>query len=237
VFDLGAAISCIMLSMVEGLAESAKGAGLDPALVESLEETTFGIWVKHPLVISPLFQGPEGIEMLNQTLKSKQEAVQEAIRSQNWPQVIWMHERPWRPDVLINYIPRDLEDFWELASHVWIDTEFPHARNALWRELFTRPGSERMMTTEEREHLAALPDFINVYRGTTKDVGEHGFSWTLERARAEWFANRFASDLDTPIAIEGVVSKYEIIAYIAGRGESEILVPPEKVELIAVHEC
>lgn len=221
----------LMSEALASAAEIAKSAGLHPDLAESLEETPFGIWVKHPLLISPLFYHPEGVEMLNQGLQAKREGVMAAIRSGNWLQVIWLHERPWRPDVLATKVPAELAEFWDLASRVWTDTEFPHAREALWRDLFTRPDAHKMMDEEEREFFSGLPDIVEIYRGAAKGIGEKGFSWTLDRQRAEWFSRRFTSGDDEAIVLEGVVSKKNIIAYISGRNEEEILVLPEKVTI------
>jgi hypothetical protein len=46
-------------------------------------------------------------------------------------------------------------------------------------------------------------------------------SWTLDRERAEWFANRFDQK---GIVIEKAIGKEEIVAYFSGRGDQEIIV-------------
>ena len=49
------------------------------------------------------------------------------------------------------------------------------------------------MEQEERKALAALPDRLTIYRGVHIKKGTlRGLSWTLDRERAEWFANRWA---------------------------------------------
>lgn len=74
------------------------------------------------------------------------------------------------------------------------------------RELFNRlfradrPGREPLMTPEEREVLAKLPDVLAVSRGYSDDDDEgfaDGIAWTLDRRAAVWYAN-WCRDIDYP---------------------------------------
>lgn len=212
----------------------ARAVGLHPDLVACIELTSFGVWVKHPLVISPLVPSAQGAELLNASLRAKRADVESAARAGKWANVVWLHERPWRPDVLVGRVPGDADGFWELAAHVWVDTEFPHLREALWRELFARPGVKLMMSREELDVLSSLPQRVNIYRGAVRRKGESGLSWTLDRGRAAWFSRRFALDGEEPVVLEGRVNRAEIIAFLTGRNEDEVLVLPEAVQVVDV---
>ena len=97
------------------------------------------------------------------------------------------------------------------------------------RQLFAvdRPGKENMMDEEERAFLANQPDQFEIYRGYGKTV--NGWSWTVDREKAIWFAQRL--DFDSPTLATGTVQKADVLAYFAGRKESEIIVDPKKVKV------
>lgn len=188
--------------------------------------TDFGAWVKHPLYIGPASSHPEFVRMMNDSLAWKKERIREAIRAGDWSQVIWLHERPWRPDVLSRQIPRDWEGFWALAGSVWTDTEFPYLRASLWRELFSDPAAATMMDEDEREEYERLGEEFTVYRGALAGANEEGLSWTLDRDRAEWFSRRWEGTVPgKPVVLERVTTKERAIALLSRRGEREILVP------------
>lgn len=88
------------------------------------------------------------------------------------------------------------------------------------------------MDHDERRVLANQPDTFTIYRGTEAPDGlGAGFSWTLSRERAVWFARRF--DKGEPTLITATVGRARVIAYLAGRGEEEIVVLPEHVTITA----
>ena len=57
-----------------------------------------------------------------------------------------------------------------------------------------------------------------------------GWSWTTEKAKAEWFARRFAAlDRVKPKVITGIVAKNDVIAYFGRRKEAEVVCRPKAV--------
>jgi hypothetical protein len=113
----------------------------------------------------------------------------------------------------------------------------------VWRNLLTadRPGREAMMDQEERHTLNGLPTELTVYRGVGHSGVREGFSWTLDRQRAEWFARRAAmvparAEVVEPVELEpqlvaGTVDRSDVIAYLDGREEQEIVALPEHVRV------
>ena len=84
------------------------------------------------------------------------------------------------------------------------------------------------MDEEERKALAALPDRLTIYRGVHIKKGTlRGLSWTLDRERAEWFANRWAKR--RPYVVEAEVLKSDVRAHFLARGEAEIVVLPNRL--------
>jgi hypothetical protein len=132
------------------------------------------------------------------------------------------------------------EQFCKLAADVWIDSENIHRNLDEWREVWSMVApSNREWLHEEREWEAfqSLPDRIEVYRGIGVEGAENGLSWTTDVDKAQWFADRNTNlaerGIDAePILLTGTVNKSDVIAYFLQRGESEIVVLPEKVALI-----
>jgi hypothetical protein len=58
-----------------------------------------------------------------------------------------------------------------------------------------------------------------------KGLNEDGLSWTLDKAKAEFFANRFSKG---GIILEREIPKSDIIAVLTGRGESEVICEVKK---------
>lgn len=88
-----------------------------------------------------------------------------------------------------------------------------------------------LMDANERRFLKYLPNPVTVYRGFISGQNKSGLSWTLDRSIAAWFARRAALFAKKqPRLLEGVADKDEIIAYLNGRLEEEILVEPKHVK-------
>ena len=144
----------------------------------------------------------------------------------------------------------DGEEYWRLLRGVWVRAEQVQPRDT-WKDLLSQHSEWRatMMTDEERADLASLPDQVMVYRGVGNPEHTHGFSWTLDRQRAEWFAYRFLgaplaamfrlTNFDPqhrpePTLITGQVAHADVIAYLQQRDEEEIVALPENVAIKSV---
>ena len=189
----------------------------------------FGTIIRHPLV---MWIGPVvDVELINRLLENKKQATKDSLDKCNWSQFIYLHERPYRLDAL-HYVLTTYEDeiddntYWSLASDVWIDTENAWQNIGSWTELFgsDRASQHSLMSEEELELFASLPDTLTIYRGCRKDINEEGLSWTLDEQRAHWFAERFSND--DGIVLTRTVSKKEVIAVFTRRGEQEVIVLP-----------
>jgi hypothetical protein len=204
---------------------------LDPELVPYVDEDgPFGAMLKHPLVFD--MTGVTFPGQANKQLRYKKAALAKAHERKDWNTVVYLHERPYRADALLALVRErgdeiSDEDYWDLVGDVWVDSENIWQNEETWEELLgsDRPGREHMMDEEEQAALAALPDTLTVYRGCWAEVNEDGLSWTTDRAKAGWFAKRFADAHEqTPIVLVAEVDKANVVAHFLGRGESEVVV-------------
>jgi hypothetical protein len=120
---------------------------------------------------------------------------------------------------------------WTDAENVSNDGDAISLWQDIWQQVsWTRQGRARkrrfhVMEPAERELFDALPDRLTVYRGYSIAGNEHGYSWTLDRNKAEWFARRYAgsSEADGVFVASVEVNKNEVLAYFTGRNEAEIV--------------
>lgn len=206
---------------------------LDPELADYLEDVgQFGPCIRHPLVYS-MVHFPQQNAWVNNQLRAKQKAVASAKAEKEWHSFIYLHERPYRVGAFIEimHLMTD-EQYWHNLSSIWIDSENIRQNPRVWEQLLRskRPEREAIMDDEEREALAAMPGLIVVYQGHTKKRHD-GWSWTTDKAKAEWFAQRFSDfESSAPMLTQGVVYKRSVVAYFTGRGESEIVAPRTAVK-------
>ncbi len=196
--------------------------------------------IHHKLVISLPHHDLQNA-WVNQAYVHKLKAVEEAIAESNWAKYVFLHERPYRIDALMEAIhdlgADDPEVVWPLIASAWVDCENINECYNEWWDLLDldMPRRELMMDDDERAALAALPDSITVYRGMGDRDAVSGMSWTTDRKKAQWFARRFAGfNGRTPIMATGVVEKKKVVAHFLGRGESEIVVLPDEVDVTDV---
>ena len=199
---------------------------LHPALVPYLETSDAG-WamLRHPLVYQvPFFSNGSA----NAYYEQKRKASEEALEKKNYKQFVWLFERPYRVEAFIKVADKLSDtDYWRLLSDIWIDTENQYAYLKEWKKLLGSKRSSRhyIMTEEDDNILRALPELVTIYRGCQKGLNEDGLSWTLDKAKAKFFANRFGKK---GIILERTVSKNDIVAVLTGRGESEVICEVKK---------
>jgi len=193
---------------------------LHPDLQPYLEEGAIGLQLRHPLVyLVPLW----GNGHANALYEHKVKGVKDALANNKYSSYIFLHERPYRLDAF-TLIQSKLSDtqYWSLLSDIWTDTENQWQGLNKWKQLLSsnRPSRHYMMNEEEFNLLQSLPDEVTIYRGCQAGINENGLSWTLNKKKAEFFANRFGKE---GIILERKIPKSNIIAFLNGRGESEVI--------------
>lgn len=191
-----------------------------------------GKCLKHPLVFSIIYTEQMNA-LLNEQYVVKKERAEQSLKEKDFSTHVWMHERPYRWEAFCNISSLLNDDeYWTLARSIWIDSEniwqlIPIIHDALTAN--ERLSSRSlMMTAEEREFLNELPDEITIYRGAGKE-NHKGYSWTVDKETAKWFATRLRNVGEL---LTGRIQKSNIIAYISGRNEDEIIAIPSDVKIV-----
>lgn len=118
------------------------------------------------------------------------------------------------------YLPKMLnklsgKQHWDLISNCWTMQEFTTAegRAEVWRRVLSlrkRPAAL----------VRKLPNQFTAYR-----AGElSGFSWTLDKDVALWFANRFKEEFGEVPVHERQFTKDDAVMYIEERNEKEVVI-------------
>lgn len=193
---------------------------LHPDLQPYLEDGAIGLQLRHPLVyLVPLWSNGHA----NALYEHKVKGIKDALANDKYSSYIFLHERPYRLDAF-TLIQSKLSDtqYWSLLSDIWTDTENQWQGLNKWKQLLSsnRPSRHYLMNEEEFNLLQSLPDEVTIYRGCQAGINENGLSWSLNKKKAEFFANRFGKE---GIILERKIPKSNIIAFLNGRGESEVI--------------
>lgn len=197
-----------------------------------------GQWpmLRHPLVYAVPYMEHSNA-LLNQSYMHKIAATQKARMNGDYSQYIWLYERAWRLTAFFD-ICHELSDadYWRILSQIWTDSENVFQTYDEWREIFlgNYEDARKMCDPDELAVLNSLPETVTVYRGFNHRDGQKGLSWTLDPDIATFFAKRFGRQSRIATA---VIRKDKILAYLSGRGESEIVAFHDDMESIKVKKA
>lgn len=203
---------------------------LDPRL-EQYRETIDGMDViRHPLVYAvPYFEPMNAF--YNRQLAYKEAQIERYEKSKNYGACLTLFERPHRLGAFLNYCHLMTGPvYWRNLRWIYMDSENLHQDRRYWRMVLTskRRYRREMTAQEDRMALHEMPKTLTVYRGCSC-FDDGGFSWTLSRDKAEWFARRWKDS--GMVVLKGTVNKAKVIAYLTSRGEAEIVAMPEDVTI------
>lgn len=193
-----------------------------------LQDGPIGPMIHHPLVID-LFAVPDCYDSLNRRYAAICERVGSALAKGDYSGYVSWHEKPYRAEALFE-VAHDIEDdteFWRLVSETWAGSENIFQNVDIWVDLLCsdRSGREAMMSADEQQALADMPEKFTVYRGTVERYRDDGgLSWTTDYDKAEWFAERF--EAEDSVVLSREVSRDSVVAYLTSRGENEIILQP-----------
>lgn len=197
-----------------------------------------GLPIYHPLIHMPQGAGSHSPVYIAQCYERKKKIGDDFLEQKKWSSYLFLIEKPYRAAALSHIQARMTDaEYWENVSWVWTNSESNCMDKKVWKRLLSspRPESHKTMTEDEQKFLASLPDRITVYRGfkarrnrcRSLPSNRKGHSWTLSREKAEWFTNiTFGIGLGEkkPHMVRSlIVNKSEVLAYLNGRNEQEIL--------------
>lgn len=203
---------------------------LRPDLRPFLQKTQHGYFIRHPFC-NEMVCDLGRCALIHHTIDERAARADACFEANDYEGYINCIEIYSQPEWLAkdaDLLPDD--SYWRLLRRIFRSQKCTHNYRDLFDELFRadRPGRENLMTPQEREVLATLPDVLTVFRGYSDDDYEgyaEGISWTLDRREAVWRAN-FNSEAEHPRVITGKVRKEDIWAFLAG---GDLLLPPEAV--------
>lgn len=193
---------------------------LHPELEQYLEPMEhFGQMLRHPLLFSVPYFGEMDNERLNQSFEFRKAKIREAIDGKLHSSYIFMHERPYRLNALMDVCGElSAKELLPLILEVYTDSENIIENSDEWMFLL-----EPLTGTDPWSTVHELPDGeFMIYRGGSK----LGFSWTLDPDKAKWFASRWNQNL--PLW-QASVTREDVIGYNDSRGEKEVIVNPDVI--------
>ena len=139
-------------------------------------------------------------------------------------------------------IPRTREgdqQYWRLVLDCARNRTEHYRQGQHFPRLFESPRSMRcrVLCGDDFGDFRNLKGPIDAWRGVVansedeaKEMIRGGFSWTLHRKKAEWFAKRTIYRKGSSFLAHARIQKSSMIAYLPSMGEGEILVWPNTVE-------
>lgn len=120
------------------------------------------------------------------------------------------------------------KDFAEILVDYWSASgiaDAPKENFLLW---FKEANKAYLMNKREQKKFDKLPERVTIYRGVNNPDYKYGFSWTIDRRIADWFANRYENKQS--YVYECTVDKKDILCYLDIRNEKEVIIDPETLK-------
>lgn len=117
------------------------------------------------------------------------------------------------------------KDFAEILSKCWASFGITNMIKVKFLSWFQEANKSYLMGKGEQKKFNALPDKVTIYRGVNNPKYKYGFSWTLDKRIAYWFANRYENK--ESYVYECTVDRKDLICYFEIRNEKEVIIDPE----------
>ena len=174
-------------------------------------------FVHCPEIVDLYFGSDIENEMLNQKYKFVKQKRKQLFANGDFAGFVWYTERPYRLDAFLKVIDAckfNSKNIAELFLEIWADSELPCGHNfKIWRDLFSAFKDNRVLENTKKH----LPERFKVWRGGSPD----GISWTLDENIARKFSER--KYRRTKMVQCREITRDEVICYLDGRGEKEII--------------
>lgn len=206
---------------------------LQDALNDSLENLSGLPIIRHPFYTGILHHPA----LVNAEYVAARRVALEAYARGDYQTFMAFVSKPFRLSIMAG----DLV-FWKPKAHqlvselpwVWSSSEPDDTEPAwlrLWRRAFAANG--RSIVTDAKR-VPSAKTWI-VYRGEEGKPKKRGIAWTTKREVAEYFANRFGIDQiakQPGTVYVGEVDRADILGYVTGRSEMEVIVPVSRVRIL-----
>lgn len=159
--------------------------------------------------------------MIIETINYREEYFKKALETKNYGDFFCMLDKPRRLYwfyKLCNEMPKEEAKF--IFKYIYTSMEYG------FKEISEETIEEYLYNDSLDRNQ--FDEIVTIYRGegSKSNTYDKAYSWTTQLKTAKFFANRFNSD---GVIYQAKVNKKDIIDYLEGRGEAEILVMPNKV--------
>lgn len=189
--------------------------------------------IQHPFFNSPIVIDEENgnilniLENKNEYLLAIKEMKNKIDKSKNYIQLLELITKPYKL-VFFKYTNEYLneKDFSKCLIDIWITDEYANQNTDVSKDelikFFKKASKTFIMNKEEFNVFSTLNNNVTVYRGITDYNKDNirALSWTLDKEKAIWFANRF---LGKGYIYKAKINKEDILAYCDQRNEKEII--------------
>lgn len=198
-----------------------KDIGLNPDECEYVKSIST---IRNPLFVGWVTDSPEVLDAQRKRIEYLRKRKEDLWQGKKHLEYIFLHERPYRVQLLLEVLglrknQMTKTELGECIREVWIDSESPSVNVDFWSSLFLDIG-DHVMSEEDREVFDSLPNEVTIYRGI-QNPKDRGMSWTLDKEVAQFFASRWNPQYQE--VKEVTVPKSEVICFLGGRGEREII--------------
>ena len=114
---------------------------------------------------------------------------------------------------------------WTLIEVMNHDTNVTKNQILSW---IKEADKDLLMDSEELALYNAFPEVATIYRGCGKPTGKKGLSWTTNKQKAEWFADRF-KEKKSGFVYRANIRREDIVFYTDSRSEQEVVVDFNKL--------
>ena len=187
----------------------------------SISKSDAGFSIISSRFVHTLYEENQNRYYNKQHLRKEQNA-QSAYENKYWSQYIMLHERPYRVEAFLDIMDQLSDEYyWSILGDVWVDSENIWQYRDIWYHLLTseRHGKAAFMSVTDIVLLEKLDEELTIYRGCV-DANENGFSYTLSKDKAKWFAERLGKQ--GKVLVKNV-KKSDCFAYVSQRWEAEII--------------
>lgn len=120
------------------------------------------------------------------------------------------------------------KDYAEILVDYWSTLGITDESKSKFLSWFKEANKEYLMNKREQKKFDKLPERITIYRGVNNPKFKYGFSWTIDKRIASWFANRYENK--ESYVYECTVDKKDILCYLDIRNEKEVIIDSEILE-------
>lgn len=110
-----------------------------------------------------------------------------------------------------------MENYWSSFQRLLSDEDIV--------KLFAHANKNNLMNKSELKMLNSLPDTFTIYRGYADQSIKIGFSWSLSKEVAKFFAHRY----NKSSIITTTAKKEDVLVYFNRREEDEIIINPANI--------